>query len=308
MLGLIAQAILPIVVVLGLGYSAGWKERFTAAEASVLNRMVLAYAFPMSLFVGIAGTKRSLLLAQWPLAVAVFAGMVGVYIVGLVVLLFVLRQPLTSATLRAFSWGGSAAPFMGGALLFPLVERPSATVAIASAGFAMTLIQSPISIVLLMRGIGHEGGPWWRQLIEPAKEPMVWAPVLAILVVVAGIHFPAPILAAFNLLGGATAGVALFASGIVMYSQRVGFSWPIFVNVLMRNLIVPFTMWAILLLLGVSETLLRTTVLTMSIPIGSVVILLAIRFGTDEHEAASSLFISTIASVLTMALFIGLLG
>jgi malonate transporter and related proteins len=54
MLKTVVSALLPIVVTLALGFFAAWYEDFKADQASVLNRMVMLYALPMSLFAGMA--------------------------------------------------------------------------------------------------------------------------------------------------------------------------------------------------------------------------------------------------------------
>jgi malonate transporter and related proteins len=44
--------LLPIVVTLVLGFFAAWHKDFSTDQASVMNRMVMLYALPMSLFAG----------------------------------------------------------------------------------------------------------------------------------------------------------------------------------------------------------------------------------------------------------------
>jgi hypothetical protein len=61
-------------------------------------------------------------------------------------------------------------------------------------------------------------------LLSTAKQPVVWAPVLALVLVLAGVGFPATLVSAMKLLGSATTGVALFAGGIVLFAQRIAVS------------------------------------------------------------------------------------
>ena len=71
MLDTIIAALLPIVITLMLGFAAGWHHDFDAKQAAVLNRMVMLYALPLSLFAGMVGTPRDQVLAQGPLALAI---------------------------------------------------------------------------------------------------------------------------------------------------------------------------------------------------------------------------------------------
>jgi malonate transporter and related proteins len=52
MLSTVLGALLPIVITMLLGFIAAWHHDFEEEHASTLNRMVLRYAFPMSLCTG----------------------------------------------------------------------------------------------------------------------------------------------------------------------------------------------------------------------------------------------------------------
>lgn len=311
-MSLIVSALLPVVVVMLLGYAAAWRQHFDGEHAAILNRMVMEYAFPLGLFAGIVSSRRDLLISAWALALTVFSGMILFFLMGLLGARYLFRRSTSASTITALTFGGSAAPILGLALLPPLMPRTDALVCVTAVSFAMTVVQNPIAIVLLNRARdpldGHGHHHWGKLLAAPAKEPMVWAPVLAILLVVIGVRFPPMVLSSFTLLGSTTAGVALFASGIILYSQRVAFTWATFANVLLRNIVAPALTWLVLSIAGVSHGFLREAVIVMSVPAGTIVILLAIRFRLHEREAASTLLMSTVASVLTMAGFILLLG
>ena len=48
----VLTALAPVVVTLLLGFAAAWHQDFGAKDAAVLNRMVLLYAVPVALFLG----------------------------------------------------------------------------------------------------------------------------------------------------------------------------------------------------------------------------------------------------------------
>jgi hypothetical protein len=77
MLTTIIGALLPIVVILLLGFFSGWHQDFTGDQATILNRMVMLYALPLPLFGSTVSIFRTRLLENVPLALAVAAGMVG---------------------------------------------------------------------------------------------------------------------------------------------------------------------------------------------------------------------------------------
>jgi malonate transporter and related proteins len=105
-------ALLPVVVTLLLGFVAGWHHDFDSTHPAILNRMVMLYALPLTLFAGMAGMARDQVLAQGPLAVAILIGMGGGYaVVFLVSYYFIRRDPMT-ASLRAFAIAGPSVPFV----------------------------------------------------------------------------------------------------------------------------------------------------------------------------------------------------
>lgn len=301
----IVQALLPIIVVLLIGYAAAWRHQFPDNQASIINHMVMGYAFPLSLFVGIVATPVDALENQIGLATSVFLGMTLSFIIAYTVCRRVFHREVAASTLQSLGVSAAAVPFVGSSLLPGLMPPASATAAISAAGFAMTLVQTPVALVLLSRATNAAQKSGIGTAIRNAvTDPVVWAPALAIVLVIADIHVPVAITKSLNLLGQATAGVALFASGIVLYSYRVKLSLPVVITVFIRNIVVPLVAWGVLALFGVSADVVRQTVLTLSIPIGSIVIILAVRYGVNEQESASSLFFSTLLSVVTVACFI----
>lgn len=310
----IVSSLLPVILIFILGYWSARRGDFNFHDAAVLNRMVMLYAFPLSLFIGIVDTPYFALREQLSLALWVFFSMCGSFALSFVVCRYLFQRNLAAATLQALTIGAAAVPFFGSAILPPLLGKTSASVAISASGFAMTLIQTPICLVMLTRATGGadhevpEKATLSQQLITSMKEPIVWAPVLAVLFVCFNVHVPRVLVSAFGLLGSTTAGIALFASGIVLYANKISVSLPVIASVAGRNLLVPFTFWAILQALGLPHDIIRGVVITLSIPVGAVVVILSVRFDVEKQESASTKFFSTIFSIPTMAFFIAALG
>lgn len=327
MIETVVGALLPIVVTLVLGFVAGWHHDFDAKQATILNRMVMLYALPLSLFAGMVGMDRSQILAQGPIALSILVGMALTY--GIVYLLcrYVFHRDTMTAALEALAISGPAVPFVGVTVLGHLFGTQSA-VPISVASLVMNLIQVPLTLMLLSYGMSRNsaaatagaattavGGTTGTahnglggHIVHALKEPVVWAPLLALVLIVLNIRFPAEIADSLNLLGRATGGVALFASGIVLFSRKVSVSLPVVLAVAARNLVIPGVMLAGLMLLGAAPDVTRESVLTLAIPTASIAVILAVQYQTAEQEMASILFFSTILSVITMGMFIWLIN
>ena len=61
-IGGLIGALLPVFFVLALGYVAGKRHSFDAHQAAGLSKLVLSFALPASLFVGVTNIPKELLL------------------------------------------------------------------------------------------------------------------------------------------------------------------------------------------------------------------------------------------------------
>lgn len=312
MIATIIGALLPIVVTLILGFIAGWHHDFDGKQATILNRMVMLYALPLSLFAGMVGTARDQVLSQGPLALAILAGMAGFYAVVFLICRYLFRRDIMTAALQALAIAGPAVPFVGVSVLGHLFGDASA-IPISVASLVMNLIQVPATLMLLSVGLtrkapaSSDNAPKLADhILHALREPVVWAPLLALVLVICNLRFPAAIEDSFLLLGRATGGVALFASGIVLFSRRVVLNTAVTLSVIARNIAIPAAMWGLMLLFGMNDAIVREVVLTLAIPTASIAVILAVQYQTAEQEMASTLFFSTILSVLTMGGFIWL--
>jgi malonate transporter and related proteins len=312
MIQTIIGALLPVVVTLLLGFIAGWHKDFDGKQATILNRMVMLYALPLALFAGMAGIARDQVLSQAPLALAILIGMAGGYAVVFFVSFYLIERDPMTASLRALAIAEPAVPFVGVSVLGHLFGSAS-PIPISVASLVMNLVQVPVTLMLLSAGVNRSHArpssdklSVGSQILHAVREPVVWAPVAALVLVLFNIQFPAVVQSSLMLLGRATGGVALFASGIVLFSRRVAANLAVAVAVAARNILIPGAMWGLLLLLGVKPVITREAILTLAIPTSSLPVILAVQYQTAEQEMASTLFFSTVFSVLTMGGFIWL--
>jgi len=302
----VIAALLPIVVTLVLGFFAGWHHDFDASQGGVLNRMVMLYALPLTLFAGMMGMQRGEILAQGPMAAMLLVGMVGGYILVYVLAHYVFKRSQAAAALQALAIAGPAVPFVGVPVLGFLYGELS-TIPVALGSLIMNLFQVPVTLFLLGRSADSSsnqapggGQNIMDNLKHTIKEPVVWAPILAFVLLLFDVHIPKDVRSSMQLLGGATGGVALFASGVILFSYHVKLNVPVLVSLVSKNIIVPLVILGLGLLIGIEVKTLDMSVVTLSIPTASICVILAVQYQTSEQEMASTLFLSTILSVLTM--------
>jgi malonate transporter and related proteins len=324
MLDTILGALLPMVVTFLLGFVAAWRRDFGPKDAAILNRMVLLYAVPLMLFAGTVSTPRAELSQDIPLLIALCVAIVGLYGVVLLLSRFAFRQRMGASALAALTASAPAVPFS--AALGYLFGGPSAIpIAIASLVINFTVV--PVTILLLTLDTAAEdsqgkgpakdgehsashpashGSVLAAKLAATVRQPIVWAPVLAFVILLIGAGFPQLIVHSLSMLGHASGGVALFASGIVLASGTIKVNRYVLFVVFLKNIVQPALVLGGLRWLGYGNPIVSEAVLTTAIPAMPMVIMLAVQYGVAETEAASAVFLSVVGSVITMGVFIGL--
>src|SRR6202007_1217871 len=321
MLNTVLGALLPMVVTFLLGFVAAWHHDLGRNDASILNRMVLLYAVPLALFAGTVTTSRTALSQDIPLVIALCLAIIGLY--GAVFLLsrIVFRFPTSISALHALTASAPAVPFVGPAVLGDLFGGLSA-IPIAIASLVINLTVVPLTILLLAldttgldttvrdpretaKDKEHLASPATK-LAETVKQPIVWAPVLAFIIVLCGLRIPQLLVHSLARLGGASGGVALFASGIVLASGKIKANSNVFFLVFLKNILQPALVLGGLRWAGYGNPIVSEAVLTTAIPTMPIVIMLALQYRVAQAEAASAVFLSVIGSVVTMGIFIAL--
>jgi len=316
----VVGALLPLIVTLAFGFFAGWRHDFTPAQASVLNRMVLLYALPLMLFAGMVTIKRSTLTSDLGLAAAITAGLLGTYLVTFLIVRFALHRPAGVSALTALAVGAPAIPFAGVVVLGYLYGPSLTAVPVAVGALVLNVIEVPVTLVLLSAAAGSAAasgtappaasaaarGGLGQHVRSAVTAPVVWAPVLALVLVLAGVQLPEVLVNAMKLLGSATTGVALFATGIVLFAQRITVSRFVVGAVAARNVVAPALLWVIFAAIGMAHTDLRLEVLANALPAPAAAVIFAVQYRQGQREMASVVLFSSVGSLLTLAAFIAL--
>jgi hypothetical protein len=191
-------------------------------------------------------------------------------------------QASLTATMASASTPAPAAPAAGAAGSGPVTSRTSAS--------------SSSSGGLHLR----------RHLAAAFKEPVVVAPVTALILVLAGVSLPSTVVQSLKLLGTTSTGAALFALGIVLYAQRITLSKSVLTLTAARNVLVPAVLWAALVALGASHMLVREAVVALALPAVLIVTILSVQYKQSEREMASAMFFSYVLAIVTVGAFITL--
>lgn len=301
-------ALLPVFFVLALGYIAGKRHTFDGNQAAGLSKLALQFALPSALFVSMTDIRRDLLLQQGPLVLSLLIAHVGLFLLSFSILNRLATLRGTGAVILALALSTSATPVFGIAVLQPLLGDTSAgTVGLVA--LAINLVV-PIAIIFLEMNAGSStsGSPNGVSttarvktgVIAGLKSPLLWAPVLGVVVVLIGLHLPKEIASSLEMIGSATSGVAVFTVGLALAAHSFHFSKTVLFGTLGRIVIQTVVLFGLFHLLHVSGPFAKEALTCCSFPMATIVVLFASKYRVLEAETASILLLSTATLVITV--------
>ncbi|WP_325080324.1 AEC family transporter [Klebsiella aerogenes] len=302
---LILGAILPVIITVLIGYISGKRKDFNWQQAGDINKIVMLYALPLSIFSNMVMTPRHIVMSMGPVAITIILALILSFLIPLAIARYICKRSLALSTLQALAIGSPAVPFIGTSVLAFLFGTVSASL-ITVSSITQNVFQLPLVMILMSVATGDKSQniSFARRVINAIKQPVVWSPVVALILVLMDIHIPETVSMSLGLLGKASGGLALFAAGIVLYTRSIVITSATIITVIARNILVPGACYLILLKMGFSMEQIKQVVLTMAIPVGSIAIIIAMQYKSGEQEMASTMALSIITSIITMGAFI----
>ncbi|MGR7622321.1 AEC family transporter [Klebsiella aerogenes] len=302
---LILGAILPVIITVLIGYISGKRKDFNWQQAGDINKIVMLYALPLSIFSNMVMTPRHIVMSMGLVAIAIILALILSFLIPLAIARYICKRSLALSTLQALAIGSPAVPFIGTSVLAFLFGTVSASL-ITVSSITQNVFQLPLVMILMSVATGDKSQniSFATRVINAIKQPVVWSPVVALILVLMDIHIPETVSMSLGLLGKASGGLALFAAGIVLYTRSIVITSATIITVIARNILVPGACYLILLKMGFSMEQIKQVVLTMAIPAGSIAIIIAMQYKSGEQEMASTMALSIITSIITMGAFI----
>lgn len=285
----IVQDIVSIFFVLALGYFSGKRSAFDQDQAQGFNHLVLNYALPATLFISIANSTRERLFSDSTMLIAALVVLLGWYLVAFLVAKLVFRHSRQEAGIAGLSAGAPTVGFLGIAVLSPLFGAEAA-LSVAMVALVVNVLQVPLGVFF----VAPAGTKPTAALAHAVKQPVVLAPLIAVALVLAGIRFPPVADAPLALIGHATSGVAVFAAGLVLSAHKFHLDLEVAWNTLVKLVLMPASMLAFGLYLGMTGETLEQLVLLAALPPAFTGIVLAGRYQTYVELASSTLIVTAI--------------
>lgn len=303
MLHIILYAIVPIVVVMLAGFISGKKGIFNGDDSKKFNKVVLDYALPAALFVSIVQADREMLARDLKLSIVSLV----VIMVCFMAVYFIYRYCFkkntgADAAVSALISGSPTIGFLGFAVLEPIFgTNPSVALVVAIVGIVVNAVGIPVGLSLLNASLdGTQAAAAgkkesaWEPVIHALEQPVAWAPILAVILVLLGLKWPDWASPSFDLIAKANASMAVFSAGITLSSVKIVINWQALLGSILKLIVMPALALIAGLLWHMDPLNIKMLVVACALPPAFSGIIIADEYNTYVATGTSSLTLSVI--------------
>lgn len=283
MVNILINDIVPIIVIMALGYICGKFSYFDDDQRQGLNKVVLNIALPAALFVSIIKATREMLAQDATLTAIGFIGVIVMFMVCYYLCRLLFHRSIQEAAVSALIAGSPTIGFLGFAVLDPIYgDTVSTNLVIAIISIVVNAVTIPIGMYLINLGqakdraklsaetvvdakgdvtvdpskdakadktaellvhgssnAGKNKNGNLQALLNALKQPVCWAPLLVIILVLLGVHVPDQVAPTFDLIAKANSGVAVLAAGLALSTVKFSLGWETIWNTFFRLILTP---------------------------------------------------------------------
>ncbi|MBD5200878.1 MAG: permease [Bacteroidales bacterium] len=300
---IILYAIVPILVVMLAGYIAGKKGAFTGGDAKKFNKVVLDFALPAALFVSIVQADREMLAKDLKLTLVSLVVIMFCFMLVYFIYKYCFKKNTgADAAIMALISGSPTIGFLGFAILEPIFgTTPTVALVVAIVGIVVNAVGIPVGLSLLNASdaaqeakAGKKKESAWKPVIHALAQPVAWAPILAVIMVLVGIKWPDYLSPSFNLIAKANASMAVFAAGITLSAITVKINWQVILGSILKMIVMPALLLIAGLLVHMDPLNLKMLVVAGTLPPAFSGIIIASEYNTYVANGTSSLTLSVI--------------
>jgi predicted permease len=312
MIETILNGLLPVAFIIVLGWLSGRIGMLRHEDAGVFATFVIRFALPFALFSAAATTPADKIINPG-LALCLGFGLMVTYLLALAVGRFIFRHDLRTATMQALVCAYPDMAYFGAPILAAMFG-PAGFLVVLVGNLVTSIIMLPLTIILTRVADKRDAGHDWKNAVSilahslggAAANPIVFLPILGVILSFSHINLPPPILASVDIIGKASGGTSLFALGLMLYGEKFCINRNVITNIGMKNFLQPALMLLAGLVLGLAKTPYHEAIITGAVPTATAAAMFALKNKTYTADATSTILISTVLGIVTEAILIGL--
>ena len=305
----VLSLILPIFALLVTGFIFAQLNILPEHTAEVLIQFAFHVAVP-ALLIGVIAQEDAEKLLNLPYIAALGGGIAAMYLAILLGALYVWKQNLGPATMLALTSVASNSGFVA----LPILHATLGHKGVLPAAIANIIVVTVFlfAVPLLERAHAQEAGE--RESILAALQrialnPVILGTLIGIAWAMTGLGVPKVVSNYFNLLAGALTPCALFAIGmsIRLDALRERGAMIIFSS-LVKLIALPVLVLLLCHLFELDPLYTIAAVVCAAVPTAKTTFMLASQYGQPEEPVADTISVTTLASTLTLILWLLLLA
>jgi predicted permease len=307
----IADLILPVFAVILTGWIVGYTGYLSRSLSDGLIHFAYNIAMPALLIVTIA-KEPSHSLINWRFLVAFGGGSLLCFL-----LVFGIMSLRASRSLASRTMHGMAASMTNtGFVALPILQAiygPRAVLPAAIATVFVAVVMFPIAVILLELGQrdAHDARTAPMVTVKHVLlNPMVLSTLVGMLCSVLGLRMPGPVTAYLGIMADALTPCALFAIGLGLSIDglRANIGRASLLSAV-KLIIMPLMVYGLSVCLGLDPLYTIAAVICAAVPTAKTVYILAGEYRCEEMMVASTVSLTTLASVISLVAWLyGLSG
>lgn len=302
----VIQALIPLFSIILLGYLVGRFKILGMNSAKVLNTFVMKIALPILVF-GAVATEPLDVVLNGPFVLAFMLALLIPYILSFVIGHLRCPESISKSALRSLAYSLPNTGYMG----IPLMHAIYGKQGVLIASIATFLTVSIILLTIILCEMDQQETKEVKQLVKKTalvclKNPLMIATALGILYSFLSIPMPTPFHTFVELIGNVAGPCALFALGELIVGQSLQ-KGPIEISLIsiVKLLVQPALALLFLWWFGVDQTWAISGFLLSALPTAVILAVLVDYYQTYLQRGLASILVTTIASIGTLLIVIG---
>ena len=304
------DVIIPVFLIIGFGYCTVWFRLFSIETIDGLMKFSQNFAIPVLLFNAIATIDLANVF-DLSLFLSFYVGATAGFLIGFLGSHYLFKRPLEDSVAIGFCCLFSNTVMLG----LPITERAYGEDALQH-NFAIVSIHAPfcyflgITVMELIKSLEKSIRKKSIVILKAMfSNALVVGIVLGFFINICGISLAKSIQASVDMITTVALPAALFGMGGVLYQYRpAGDIGPIVMVCLVSLLVHPAVVWITGLNLEISDTQLRSAVITAAMAPGINTYVFANMYGKAKRVASTGVLFSTALSIGTVWVWLNLLA
>jgi len=307
-LDIVVTSVVPLFLVVFIGFAAGKFRIIDEVGVRTLVTFVFSFAMPALIFRMMAATDVTEM-GDWPVIFAYFTAQLPIFIGGLIIGGWVLRQSMAEMTIQAFGSSFSNGVVLGLPLVLSLYGERAGVPAL----LIIMLDIAVFSVITLLLEIAslrdrHDASPrpvvMLRDLgLSVLTNPLIVASLLGIGFGMSPLMLPGAIETTLAFLGQAGPPAGLFALGATLGLRRIGGqAKPIAAMMSMKLVFHPLLAWLVVThLFDLDPVASNVALLFAACPVGANVYVFAAHYAAAIETSATAILLSTATALFTLS-------